>query len=69
VHIIARFLVVVEVLSGALLVIFLISSFTSISIHLTAERQRELIDDIEKEIRSMDKVFSDIEKSRGKTDA
>lgn len=69
VHIIARFLVVVEVLSGALLVIFLISSFTSISIHLTAERQRELIDDIDKEIRSMDKVFSDIEKSRGKTDA
>jgi hypothetical protein len=68
VHIIARFLVVIEVLSGALLVIFLISSFTSISIHLTAERQKELIDDVDEEIKSLDRIFSDIEKNRSKVD-
>ncbi|MFA6355993.1 MAG: potassium channel family protein [Candidatus Omnitrophota bacterium] len=62
----ARFLVIIEVMSSALLVIFLISSFTSISIHLTAERQKELINDIDEEIKSIDRIFSDIERSRGK---
>jgi hypothetical protein len=58
VHNFARLLVIIEVMSSALLVIFLISSFTSISIHLTVERQKELIEDIEKEIKAIDKVFS-----------
>lgn len=66
VHNLARFLVIIEVMSGALLVIFLISSFTSISIHLTSERQKELISDIDEEIKSIDRIFSDIERSRGK---
>lgn len=64
VHGFARLLVVFEVLSGALVVIFLISSFTSISIHLTAERQKELVSDIDKEINAIDKIFSAIGKPR-----
>lgn len=68
VHGFARLLVVFEVLSGALVVIFLISSFTSISIHLTVERQKELIDDIDKEISAIDRIFSAIGKPRDNKD-
>lgn len=60
IHIFARVFVLAEVLSGALLVIFLVSSFTAISISLTAERQQALIGEIEKEIRGIDKIFSEL---------
>lgn len=60
IHIFAKVFVLAEVLCGALLVIFLISSFTAISISLTAERQQALISEIEKEIRSIDKIFSEL---------
>ncbi|MDP3787675.1 MAG: potassium channel family protein [Candidatus Omnitrophota bacterium] len=60
IHAFARVFVIAEVLCGALLVIFLVSSFTAISISLTAERQEALIGEIEKEIRSIDKVFSEL---------
>ena len=60
VHSFARAFVLTEVLCGALIVIFLISSFTSISVHLTTERQKELIGDIEKEIKGIDAIFSEL---------
>jgi len=60
VHIVARVFVLTEVLYGALLVIFLISSFTAISIPLTSERQKALLGEIEKEIKNIEKAFSDI---------
>jgi len=60
VHAFARVFVIAEVLSGALLVIFLVSSFTAISISLTAERQQALIGEIEKEISGIDKIFSEL---------
>lgn len=60
VHPFARAFVLTEVLCGALIVIFLISSFTSISIHLTTERQKELIGEIEKEIKDIDVIFSEL---------
>ncbi len=56
----ARALVLMEVLCGALIVIFLISSFTAISIHLTTERQQALINEIEKELKDIDKIFSEL---------
>jgi len=59
-HILARFFVLTEVLYGALLVIFLISSFTAISIPLTSERQKALLGEIEKEIKNIEEVFSEI---------
>lgn len=65
VHILARVFVVTEVISGALLVIFLISSFTAISISLTSERQKVLLGEIEKEIKNIEKVFSDIKELSG----
>jgi len=65
VHILARLFVLTEVLYGALLVIFLISSFTAISIPLTSERQKALVGEIEKEIKGVEKVFSDIKQLRG----
>ena len=60
IHAFARAFVLAEVLCGALLVIFLVSSFTAISISLTAERQQALIGEIEKEIRGIDKIFSEL---------
>ena len=60
VHILARVFVLSEVLYGALLVIFLISSFTAIAIPLTSERQKALLGEIEREIKNIEKVFSDI---------
>lgn len=60
IHTLARVFVLTEVLCGALLVIFLVSSFTAISISLTAERQQALIGEIEKEIRGIDKIFSEL---------
>lgn len=54
-----------EVLYGALLVIFLISSFTAISIPLTSERQKALLGEIEKELKNIEKVFADIKQLRG----
>lgn len=60
VHTLARVFVLTEVLCGALLIIFLVSSFTAISISLTAERQQVLIGEIEKEIRGIDKIFSEL---------
>jgi len=63
VHQLARFFVLTEILYGALLVIFLISSFTAISIPLTSERQKELVGEIDKEIKNVEKVFSDIKQS------
>ncbi len=60
VHVLARAFVLAEVLCGALLVIFLVSSFTAISISLTAERQQALIGEIEKEISGIDKIFSEL---------
>lgn len=60
VHPFARIFVLTEVLCGALIVIFLISTFTSISIHLTAERQKELIGEIEKEIKDIDGIFLEL---------
>lgn len=60
VHAFARLFVLAEVLCGALLVIFLVSSFTAISISLTTERQQALIGEIEKEIRGIDKIFSEL---------
>ena len=65
VHILARVFVLTEVLYGALLVIFLISSFTAISIPLTSERQKALLGEIEKEIKNIEKVFSDIKQLSG----
>ncbi|MFA5338801.1 MAG: potassium channel family protein [Candidatus Omnitrophota bacterium] len=65
VHILAKFFVVTEVLYGALLVIFLISSFTAISIPLTSERQKALLGEIEKEIKNIEKVFADIKQLSG----
>lgn len=65
VHILAKLFVVTEVLYGALLVIFLISSFTAISIPLTSERQKTLLGEIEKEIKNIEKVFADIKQSGG----
>ncbi len=64
VHNFARLMVIVEVMSSALLVIFLISSFTSISIHLTVERHKELTEEIEKEIKAIDRVFSEIGRTK-----
>jgi Ca2+/Na+ antiporter len=60
VHTFARVFVLAEVLCGALLVIFVVSSFTAISISLTAERQKALIGEIEKEIHGIDKIFSEL---------
>lgn len=60
IHPFARAFVLGEVLCGALIVIFLISSFTSISIHLTTERQQALIGEIEKEIKDIDTIFSEL---------
>ena len=65
VHILARLFVLTEVLYGALLVIFLISSFTAISIPLTSERQKALLGEIEKEIKNIEKVFADIKQLSG----
>jgi hypothetical protein len=65
VHIAARIFVLTEVLYGALLVIFLISSFTAISIPLTSERQKALLGEIEKEIKNIEKIFSDIKELGG----
>jgi len=65
VHILTRVFVLTEVLYGALLVIFLISSFTAISIPLTSERQKALLSEIEKEIKNIEKVFSDIKELSG----
>jgi uncharacterized membrane protein YphA (DoxX/SURF4 family) len=65
VHVLARLFVVTEVLYGALLVIFLISSFTAISIPLTSERQKELLGEIEKEIKNIEKVFAEIKQLSG----
>ena len=65
VHLISRMFVLTEVLYGALLVIFLISSFTAISIPLTSERQKALLGEIEKEIKNIEKVFSDIKQLSG----
>ncbi len=64
VHVLARAFVLAEVLCGALLVIFLVSSFTAISISLTAERQQALIGEIEKEISGIDKIFSELKHLR-----
>lgn len=58
VHYLARAFAMLEILCGALIVIFLISSFTSISIHLTSERQQTLIGEIEDEIKEIDKLFA-----------
>lgn len=65
VHILARIFVLTEVLYGALLVIFLISSFTAIAIPLTSERQKALLGEIEREIKNIEKVFSDIKELSG----
>jgi len=65
VHIVAKFFVLTEVLYGALLVIFLISSFTAIAIPLTAERQTALLGEIEKELKNIEKVFADIKQLKG----
>lgn len=65
VNVLARVFVLTEVIYGALLVIFLISSFTAISISLTSERQKVLLGEIEKEIKNIEKVFSDIKELSG----
>lgn len=65
VHIFARLFVLSEVLYGALLVIFLISSFTAISIPLTSERQKALVGEIEKEIKGVENVFSELKQLQG----
>lgn len=65
VHILARLFVLTEVLYGALLVIFLISSFTAIAIPLTSERQKALLSEIEREIKNIEKIFSDIKELSG----
>lgn len=60
IHPFARAFVMTEVLCGALIVIFLIASFTSISVHLTTERQQAIINEIEKEIKDIDSIFSEL---------
>lgn len=60
VHPFAKIFVLTEVICGALIVIFLISSFTSISIHLSSERQQALVGEIEKEIKDIDAIFAEL---------
>ncbi len=60
IHPFAKIFVLTEVICGALIVIFLISSFTSISIHLSSERQQALVGEIEKEIKDIDAIFSEL---------